>query len=152
MGVSPAKFGAFNLFTSTGYIIGTLVARGISNYITSRKVMFFGLLLMTGGCLALLFYSRFFMLNIWEFFISSFVVFIGMPMVFTNASALATKKVSDKATGSSILGFLTMILAVISLFFTGIFHGNPEHIISEAFVIITFMIWVLFYFTRNITE
>ncbi len=128
MGVSPAKFGVFNLFTSTGYIIGIMLAKGISSYIPSRKVMFLGLLLMTAGCLVLLFYSSFFTLNIWELFISAFIIFVGMPMAFTNASVLATKNVSDKATGSS------------------------EHIMPEVFLVITFMIWSLFYLTRSIVE
>lgn len=150
MGMSPAKFGVFNLFTSAGYIVGTTTAREVSGYISSRRVMFLGLLLMTAGCLTLLFFCFIFlMLNIWELFISVFIIFIGMPMVFTNASALATKNVSDKATGSSILSFITMIFAVVSIFLMGMFHGNLELIMSEVFAIITFMIWILFYFTRN---
>jgi len=148
MHVSPARFGLFYLFTAAGFVIGTIIARGISGYISSRSVMFLGILLITAGCLALLFYPKFFMLNIWQFFISAFFIFVGHPMVFTNASALATKNVSDKATASSILTFIAIMLAVVIMFLMGLLHGNPEYIMSEVFVLITVMIWGLFYFTR----
>lgn len=149
MNVSPSKFGAFNLFTSAGYIIGTVAARALSSYLSSRRVMLLGLLLKTAGCLTLLFCFKFFTMSILALFISVFIIFIGMPLVFTNASALATKTISDKAIGSSIVSFIVTILSVVSIFLMGMFHSNLEFLMIEVFMVATFIVWVLFYITRS---
>lgn len=148
IGLSPSIYGAFNLFPSTGLLSGTVLAGIISHHLKARTVILIGITLTTISCFILLIFawSGF---NEWKLFIPMFFIYSGIPFILSNASALATKNTSDKATASSLLSFINMSTSVIALLVIGTVHEHPEYIMSEVFTAIGLFLIFLFFITRR---
>lgn len=148
MGLPPNIFGTFNLMTSGGLLLGGLIAAQINKRLPHYVVIFGGALVMIAGAVGLFIVSEWTVLKPWPFFSMNFIIYFGMPFVFSNATALATRTITDKASASSMMSFINMMFAVVGLYMMGIFHSNPEHIMPEAFLIIAALTLVLFFVTR----
>ena len=149
MKLPPAMFGAFNLIPSSGILIGTLSSGIFARHYKARTIMLIGIILTSLACLALLLFSQLGQLTPWTLFLPTFCIYLGTPAIVSNASALITKNIIDKATVSSLLSFINVSTAVIGLFVIGLIPGNPEHILPEVFITIALCFIFLFSVTRR---
>ena len=50
---------------------------------------------------------------------------------------------------SALMSFINMSLAVVAIYLMGLFPGDPEHIMAEAFVALAVLTIVMFYITSR---
>lgn len=148
MGLKPNTFGSLSLIVSAGLFLGGFVAGRINKKHDHQKIILLGTLVMLLGAVALYIFSDWVQLEPWSFFGSTFVIYFGLPLVFSNGSALAGKTVTDKASASSMMSFLNMMFAVVGLYLMGLVHNMPERIMPEVFLVIVALQLGLFVISR----
>lgn len=134
MGVRPDKFGLLNLIPASGYFIGNFLAARLANYFETKTVLQWGFGVMGVGVIVLfaLFWSG--VENVYSLFFPVFILYLGIPLLYSNAAVLATFRVKDKPNASSIMSFINIGLAFVGIMIIEVIHGNPAHVLTAVFL------------------
>ncbi|GAB4223851.1 MAG: MFS transporter [Gammaproteobacteria bacterium] len=141
--VSPDQFGSFNLIAAAGYILGLLLSGRVAQTLSVTQVISLGWLLTLIASVLFLYFTEVHQLTIWTFYFAAFILFIGIPLIFSNSSAVATQAVADKASGSAMMSFINMSLAVAGFFLMTYLPGAPELIMPEYFLVLVAILGLL---------
>jgi DHA1 family bicyclomycin/chloramphenicol resistance-like MFS transporter len=114
IGLTPAAYGLTMLMPYSGQFIGSLVSGKVSKFMSAYKVIFLGVSITFVGVIVLSICFKLNIVNSYSFFGSLFLVMFGLPMVYSSVTTMATAHCTDKATASSIMSFITMMIAFSS--------------------------------------
>ncbi len=128
-------FGIYNLWVFTGLAIGNILSARLASYFSPEKVMAAGIAVALGGAIALLLCTLCGGLTAVYLFLWTTVLFLGLPAVFSNASALATAHCSDKATASSLMNSIDLCAAITVLSLMGLAQQSMATMMSTLFVV-----------------
>ena len=142
MQYSPSEFGTFNLLVVATYIMGNLLAAALARRATLFTTMYYGWTILAIGAVALWWSMHHSTLMPWNFLVPVSLFFIGLPLVFTNASILGTNASVDTANNSAIMSFLTMIGAVLALHSIHWFNGSIPYLFIRIMLILTGLILI----------
>lgn len=144
MGLTPDKFGLLNLIPASGYFLGNFVAARLANRFEIMTVLKMGMVLIGVGALLLLliFYAGFG--GPLTLFLPVFVVYFGVPLLYSNAAVLATFRTPDKPNASSIMSFINIGGAVIGVVVIELLGMNPQYTMPAVFVGIFALILTLY--------
>lgn len=123
--LSASQYGYWNILNIAGMLIGGLSARILMQRISITDVIALGFL---GSILALL--SLIIMLYcnnssvVW-FFMSTSILYCFSSYLFAGGSYLASNAIEDKASASSMMSFINMSLATLSVVVMGYISSNP---------------------------
>jgi len=134
MGVRPDVFGLLNLIPACGYFFGNFVAARLANHFETKTVLQWGIGIMGVGVILLfaLFWGG--AETAFSFFLPVFILYFGIPLLYSNAAVLATFRVKDKPNASSIMSFINIGLAVVGILLIEIIPGNPAHVMTALFL------------------
>lgn len=144
MGIRPDTFGLLNLIPASGYFLGNFIAAQLAPHLAMQRVLKLGIALMGLGVvlLCIIFYGGWG--NALLLFLTVFVVYLGIPLFYSNAAVLATFRSPDKPNASSIMSFLNIGGAVVGLLVMQLLHTNPLYALPGVFMGIFLLIVVLF--------
>ncbi len=144
LGISAPAFGVANLSTSAALIIGSLISAKVAARFSGRTVMLFGVVLLSIGAALLVLLTLLHAMNLFSFFAPVVIVYIALPLILANASAMATQGLTDRATASSLMTLINMTLAVLSLLAVQSLPLNLLNAMTIGFAVVTVLQWLLF--------
>lgn len=123
--LSASEYGYWNVLNIIGMLIGGLSARVLMQRFSVMKVIAVGYI---GSCLALLSLIAMLYFNnnavLW-FFISTCLLYCCSSYLFAGGSYMASNAIEDKASASSMMSFINMGVATLSVVVMGYLSSNP---------------------------
>lgn len=149
IGLTSATYGLLLLFPYAGQFIGSFVSGKISKYYSTYQVMSMGFVAIIFGCIFILSCFLLHWVNIFSLFAPLFFIMLGIPMVFSGAAVLALVEYEDKATGSAIMTFVTMMVPFMAVYtLTKMPEKNPL-VMPLLFIFIVFIATIIYSLASN---
>lgn len=145
LGLSPEQYGTLNLIPSIGLIIGSIASGKLSKYINAKKSISIGISIIALGSLSMLIAFAFHYIAIWTLFLLITIIYCGLPLVFSNASATATIHLNDTSGASAVMSFINMGMAVFATMLLEALAINTAIILPILLVILTLCMSWLYY-------
>ena len=147
LGLHPDQYGIYNLWVVAAYILGNLLAAGLSKLCSVGKAMLIGftLILLSIVCLWLLRGTQ----TPTAFFLAASLALLGLPSIFTNATVLATQDTPNKAQASAVMSFINMFAAVVALLIAESFTGVTTIHLVGLFAIVWLVMAAIFLVSRE---
>jgi DHA1 family bicyclomycin/chloramphenicol resistance-like MFS transporter len=147
--LSADLFGFYNLMVFAGLAIGNILSAKLAPLYSSRKVIASGTIVAMSGAFILLLLTINHALTAVYFFLATTWMFIGLPAVFSNASALATARADDKATASSLMNSVDLLIAISVVSLMGLVKNHIALMMSALFLMMLLIVVMLFFLTRT---
>ncbi|WP_242604601.1 MFS transporter [Legionella fairfieldensis] len=123
--LSTAEYGYWNTLNIVGMLLGGLSARVLMQRFPVNRVITMGYM---GSCLALLSLGLMWYLNsqtvLW-FFMSTSLFYCFSSYLFAGGSYMASNAIEDKASASSMMSFINMSIATLSVVIMGYLSSDP---------------------------
>lgn len=115
IGLKVDEYGLLNFIPPIGMIIGSFFANQLAGKRENISILLLGILiaLVCSIAMLLLFLSGF--VTLWTLFVPMPFVYIGLSLIFSNASGLAMSQTKDKSNASAVMNFINMGVSVFSL-------------------------------------
>lgn len=123
--LSASAYGYWNVLNIMGMLLGGLSARALMQQFSVMKVIALGYI---GSCLALLSLVAMLCTNnstVAWFFISTCLLYCCSSYLFAGGSYIASNAIEDKASASSMMSFINMGVATLSVVVMGYLSSNP---------------------------
>ena len=137
---TSSEYGYWNLINMAGMLIGGLLGARIMKFYGPNKLLAAGLMGFIPCCLSLLIvalsHSHY---PLW-FYITTMCMYIFGGFLFPSGSYFALDSTPDKANGSSMMSFVNMLSAVVSVIIAG--YLPTSIIVSFATIITVFLVMV----------
>jgi DHA1 family bicyclomycin/chloramphenicol resistance-like MFS transporter len=150
IGLTPAAYGLMMLIAYSGQFIGSLISGRASKFVLAYTVIFWGASATFTGVIILSICFKLGIVNNYSFFGSLFLVMLGLPMIYSSASTMATSHCADKATASSIMSFITMMIAFTSTMVVAILPTKNIMEMPHIFMGLVVIIIVVLVLSRKV--
>lgn len=124
LGMNPVSYGTANLVVSAALLLGILLNLFLSKYLSGIQSVFLGAVISIFAALYLAFVYLYLAPSLYDFFGTVCVLYMGLALVFPNASSLSMNGVEDKASGAAMMSFLNMATAVILQWVVSLFRAD----------------------------
>jgi MFS family permease len=149
LNLSASAYGYWNTLNIVGMLLGGLSARPLMQRFPVMHVLTIG---YVGSSLALLSLAAMLYLNpqsvLW-FFVSTSLLYCCSSYFFAGGSYMASNAIEDRASASSMMSFINMLVATLSVVIMGYLSANPFYgflwILAGIFST-TFILLILFQF------
>jgi MFS transporter, DHA1 family, multidrug resistance protein len=115
LGLTPSQYGLMSLVPSVGMILGSVLSRLTSNKISAHRSILLGLFLILPSTLAMLLSFSYGIFNLWTLFVPYFFMNMGITLAYINCPAIGTGEAKNKSNASAVLGFLNILICVITV-------------------------------------
>lgn len=123
--LSASEYGYWNLLNIIGMLLGGLSARLLMQYFNVTRVILVG---YVGSCFSLLSLIAMLYINngstLW-FFSSTCLLYCCSSYLFAGGSYVASNAIEDKASSSSMMSFINMSVAMLSVVVMGYLSSDP---------------------------
>ncbi|PCI52646.1 MAG: hypothetical protein COB36_14660 [Alphaproteobacteria bacterium] len=123
LGMSAQDYGFLAFLISFSYLSGNLCSAGLSKKFSAMNMIGAGVLIFGPSLVALFGFSVMGYLNIYTFFIPFFCSFFGISLAYTNVIVMASSHYEDRVTGSSLMNFISMSMAVLGVVLIEVIPG-----------------------------
>lgn len=152
IGLSPGRYGAWNLVPSIGLVLGALLA----NTLSKRQGPIPSILLGTASCIAFtaLMLGLFLvdLINPWTLFLPMLLIYVGESLVYANASSLILSHAKNKSYASAVMGFLCMGSCIVTLGLAGLLPAHKPTFMPLIFTAIALFMLLLLLRLRRIVK
>lgn len=142
IGLKPDQYGLLNFIPPIGMIIGTALTHRLAGKRDALSNILLGIMITFLAALAMLFLFSFNIITVWSLFGPMPFLYIGLSLIYANASALAMSHAKDKSNASAVMNFLNMGTSVVTLFLIGALP-HPAYIMPLAFALIAVVMLIL---------
>ncbi len=142
LGLDPEEYGFLNMIPSVGFVLGSIIAR-ILIYGSAFQTMFLGITFVSIGIFVQLFCFLTGYVNSWSLFFPMPVIYLGTPLIFSNASSFALTYTENKSIASAILNFLNVGTAVLATMLLAFFPLKKAFILPSFFSVLLILVIVL---------
>jgi DHA1 family bicyclomycin/chloramphenicol resistance-like MFS transporter len=149
IGLSAAQYGILLLIPYSGQFIGALSAGYFSTRLSAYAVLALGYSFVMLGSLLMLISFIFHWINIFSFLIPIFFIMMGLPMTYSTSTVMALADYEDKATGSAMMGFITMFISLIAIFVLSLIPSKNPLVMPVLFSVILFLAVIAFWHARK---
>ena len=136
IGLSSANYGALLLIAYSGQFIGALSAGQLSQQFSAYQVMVFGYSSTIFGSVFMLICFMLHWINVFSLIAPIFFIMMGLPMTYSSVTVMALLGYQDKATGSAVMTFITMLITLIATFVLTILPNRNPLIMPLLFIAI----------------
>ena len=144
--MTSSTFGLIFFLSYLGYFFGTTLANCLSTRINSLSSVVVGLIIIFLGGGFLLIFSIFNMITTIILFSLVAIVMFGLPFVFINASILGIScHAHDKANASSVLTFIGIFMAFLTVTVLGYIHFNYNYTLALSIIILSALAILLYF-------
>ena len=117
--LNPSEYGYWNLVTLLGMLGSGLLSAELMKRYTPKNIVFYSLIALFVCLLSLVGLAVSHQENIIWFFLSAMLLFLFSGLLFPSASFCASNACEDKASASSMMSFLNMLSATLSVIIMG---------------------------------
>ncbi len=140
LGLTANGFSQLFMIIMALYFVGNIITAKLSDKATPKQLFIVGAIISTLGAILLVGFNQFVEPSRALFFIPLALVYLGLPMIFSTASAQAMHHAVDKSTTSSVVSFMIMMIAFlsssgVSTIQTNLYHYLPVIILGLMLVI-----------------
>lgn len=139
LNLSASEYGYWNSFNIIGMLIGGLSARILMQYCSVMYVIVLGFVGCSLGLLSLIVMLLLDPTNVVWFFLSTTLLYCCSAYLFAGSSYVASNAIADRASASSMMSFINMTVATLSVVIMGYLSSNPFYgflgILSAVFFI-----------------
>ena len=125
---SPALYGVLGLLPFVGTLLGSIVAVRLAKA-DPKLVLRLGFSCLLLGALVMLICFVFKAVSMITLLLPAGIMFLGVPMMVSTASASGMQEVEDKGNGSAVLNFVGMSMPVLMTFMLGTLHVSAAWIL-----------------------
>ena len=150
IGLTPAQYGLWNLFTSAGTISGGLLSRSFAERFDGRTNLLFGIVLILAGTLAM---GTSFGLGVftgWSLFLTQYAIQGGANFVWANGNAAALSSAHDKSNASAVIQFINVGGACAATFLASFFPPTAVLLLPASFAIVFLLMAALWQISKRI--
>jgi MFS family permease len=144
MGLKPQVYGLWNFIPPIGMVLGFSLTQGLHNKMKPLDQIKLGILIASCFIAYLMFSFSHKTPTPLSLFLPIPGIYIGLSVVFANASSFAIAQLSDKSNSSAMANFINMSLCVITLFIAEALPYKPSKILPTSFGILCvtmFFLW-----------
>ncbi len=145
IGLTAANYGLLLLIPYSGQFIGALSAGRLSKYLSAYQVMGIGYSSTIFGSLFMLICFLFHWVNIFSLMAPIFFIMMGLPMTYSGATVMALVGYKDKATGSAIMSFITMTVALVAMFILTLLPNQNPLMMPLLFIAVLILAVIAFW-------
>ena len=150
LGFSPATFGLINLIPASFYFLGNLTTAYTAKFVSIQFAILLGIIAITIGVICFLIFSIFDLLNLYALFLPVAFIYFFIPQVYANSLVMAIGEHPDKASASSVLSFLNILMATLGVFILSVFHTHIFLHMAIIFLLLIVLMLVLFFIIQRI--
>jgi multidrug resistance protein len=120
MGLTPEKFGLFNLLLPFGMCLGLLAGHRLAHKMQPRLAMLVGILFSLVGVVAMSICMSMELNSGWALFIPQVIILAGMYLLWLFASTEGLSQATDKSNASAVMQFINLGCATLGTFLVGV--------------------------------
>lgn len=147
--MNSQEYGFVNLIVAFFYVAGNLLASRLNHRFSSLKVITWGYIIFAGAFVALFLLFLMGHVSAWTFFIPFVIAFFAYPLAYSNAIVLASHHFEDKATGSAMMNFINMLIAMGGTFVVQCLPGPLTIAMPSLMVGLTLLYLLLFLYAKR---
>ncbi len=145
MQITPSQYGSYNLIPVIGMLLGSIISSYLGKSYSSHNILKLGLTIVSIGAILALVLLNCLPEQALSLFMPTTIVYIGLPLVFANASSLTLTNAQDKSNASAMLSFINLSSAVVvTLLLTLI---SIHSVLTIAILFVVFSIFAIIWFT-----
>ena len=144
-GLDAGQFARIFMIVMVCFFLGNIITARLSRRVVPRTMFYLGLAASLGGGVAMVAGNLLFAPHVLLFLAPLAMVYMGLPAIFTTASARAMQLGRDKSTTSSISSFMNMMIAFISSsavssINNGLYHCLPLIVLALVMLIAVLLV------------
>jgi len=134
IGLSSAHYGFLLFIPYSGQIVGSIISGKLSRYISAYQTMKIGYGSTLFGSLFMFINFAFHWVTAFSLLAPMFFIMLGLPMTYSSVTVMALTGYPDKATGSAIMSFITMSVALLGTFILTVLPNQNPLIMPSLFI------------------
>ncbi len=146
--MDPAHYGLFNLLPPLGMIAGSFLAAHLARSVLPLKAIIVGIIISCLGALLMLGAFLVHWINPYTLFLPMAVSYVGLSVIFANASGLATSQATDKSNASAMMNFLNMGFCVVCVLLAGLMTKHAAIIMPIIYCGLILILYILYHFLK----
>jgi len=152
IGLSPEVYGLFNFIPPLGMFLGSALAHFLAGKKPILNIIGKGIVISFAGAIAMFLFFLMGWVNVWTLFFPMPLVYIGLSLVFSNASAFAMTSAHNKSNASAMMNFLNIGLSTFALLTTQGILLNQTYSMALAFVLISCLMAALLFLLHRVNQ
>lgn len=143
LGLRADTYGILNFIPPSGMIIGSFLSLRLAERQSPLTNMILGMVIALIGSIVmfLLFVGGF--VNLWTLFFPMPFIYMGLALVFSNASSLAMSGAKNKSNASAVMNFLNMGMSVVTLTIVESLPPHKAYVLPLFFTLLVFLMLTL---------
>lgn len=150
LGIHPGDFGVLNLIVAGGYVIGNLLSASISKHMNAKAVMILGYVTFAIPIIVFSVFCYLGLVNLYTLYIPFFLVYVGLPLSFSNAAVLGTTHYEDRPSGASIMMFINIFFSMLGVLILGFIPGSIFFTFPLVLIIDLIVYLSLFFYAKRL--
>ncbi len=143
LGLAADEYGVLNFIPPIGMIIGSLLAHQLAGRREIISIMTLGITISLIGAIVMLTLFLAGIVTIWSLFMPMPFIYIGLSLIFSNASGLAMSYARNKSNASAVMNFINMGMSVIALLIIESLSNNKTYILPLFFLSLSSLMLLL---------
>jgi MFS family permease len=145
IGLTASDYGLVLMIPYCGQFVGALLSGYISKHQSAYQVMLSGYVSVAVGSVMMLLAFSLSWVNTLSLMAPMFFIMLGLPMTYSSATALAMSHYKDIATGSAVMSFITMTIALLGMLIFSLLPSTDPLIMPACFVVILLLATLVFW-------
>ena len=146
IGLSPGKFGIYNLIPPIGLIIGSFLASALIGRFAVMKIIKWTTLGSTLALMTMLFPFAISSPTAMSLFLPMALIYVSQGIGYANISSYGLSTAKNKSNASAVFNFLNISTIVVSVFLSEFIY--PESALAMPLFFLFFLLLMLFLWTR----
>jgi|ERR1700722_16026643 len=152
IGLRADTYGLLNFIPPVGMIIGSFFAHQLAGKKNILTIMVMGIGIALLGSIVMFISFLGGTINIWSLFIPMPFIYIGLSLIFSNASGLAMTGAKNKSNASAVMNFINMGTSVLALTTIESLPSHKVYVLPLFFLFLGCLMLILrFTFLRQVT-
>ncbi|MDF1654381.1 MAG: MFS transporter [Coxiellaceae bacterium] len=144
IGLSPAVYGLVLLLPYSGQFIGAIGGGQLNKKLTGYKVLTFGYASVIFGSVLMFICFLLGAINVYTLVIPIFFIMMGLPMTYSVSTVMALMNFEDKATGSAVMSFVTMLVSLVATYVLTVLPTKNPLMMPAVYVVLCVLGLVVF--------
>lgn len=145
LGLSPERFGLYNLIPLAGLVMGSLISMRIAGRYTVIMILFVGIVGALVATFTMLIPFFLEMPKVWSLFVPMGIIYIALAHVSANISSFGLAHSQNKSNGSAVINFINLGIGFVGVLFSQLIFPESPLFMPVSFLVIfliMLLIWI----------
>lgn len=145
LGLSPERFGQYNLIPLVGLVMGSLISMRIAGRYSVIMILFVGIVGALIATFTMLIPFFLDMPKVWSLFVPMGIIYIALAHVSANISSFGLAHSKNKSNGSAVINFINLGIGFLGVLFSQLIFPESPYVMPVSFLVIFLImlcIWI----------